>query len=111
MSAAHGGLCRFGNFEKFFYLYVTIEGSARPKRHVQLYRPEQERCSLTDAMPDTDAIAIIKRYPYLMTGRSFRNHYETPTVRCGNEPRRLNLVTTRPKEAMHNGLRPLYNDG
>lgn len=68
MSAAHGRLCQFGNLENFCYLYVTIEGSARPKRHVQLYRPEQERCSSTDAMPDTDTITIIKRYPYPMTG-------------------------------------------
>jgi len=111
MSAAQGRLCRFGNLENFCYLYVTIEGSASPKRHVQLYRPEQERCSPTDAMPDIDTITIIKRYPYLMTGRSFRNHYETPAVRCDNEPRRLDPVTTRPKEAMLNGLRPLYNDG
>lgn len=62
MSAANGGLCRFGNFENFCYLYVTIEGSARPKRHVRLYRPEQERCSLTDAMPDIDTVTIITRY-------------------------------------------------
>ena len=111
MSAAHGRLCQFGNLENFCYLYVTIEGSVSPKRHVQLYSPEQERCSPTDAMPDIDAITIIKRSPDLIIGRSFRNHYETPAVRCGNEPRRLNPVTTRPKEAMLNGLRPLYNDG
>jgi len=56
MSAADGRLCRFGNLGKFCYLYVTIEGIARPKRHVQLYRPEQERCSPTDAMPDVDTL-------------------------------------------------------
>ena len=83
MSAADGRLCRFGNLGKFCYLYVTIEGSARPKRHVQLYRPEQERCSSTDAMPDTDAITIIKRYPYQKTGLRIRNHYEEPAVECG----------------------------
>ena len=62
MSAAHGRLCRFGNLGKFCYLYVTIEGNARPKRHVQLYRQEQERCSPTDAMPDIDTVTIITRY-------------------------------------------------
>ena len=62
MSAADGRLCRFGNLGKFCYLYVTIEGIARPKRHVQLYRPEQERCSPTDAMPDIDTVTLITRY-------------------------------------------------
>ena len=83
MSAAHGRLCRFDNLENFCYLYVTIEGSARPKRHVQFYRPEQERCSPTDAMPDTDTITIIKRYPDQKTGLRIRNHYEKPAVECG----------------------------
>lgn len=57
-----GNLCGFGILKKFCYLYVTIDGSARPKRYVQLYRPEQERCSLTDAMPDIDTVTIITRY-------------------------------------------------
>ncbi len=83
MSAAHGKLCRFGNLENFCYLYVTIEGSARPKRHVQLYRLEQERCSLTDAMPDIDTVTIITRYLIRKTGLRIRNHYEKPAVECG----------------------------
>ena len=83
MSTADGRLCRFGNLGKFCYLYVTIEGSARLKRHVQLYRLEQERCSPTDAMPDIDTITIIRRYPYQKTGLRIRNHYEEPAVECG----------------------------
>lgn len=83
MSTADRRLCRLGNLENFCYLYVTIGGSASPKRHVQLYRPEQERCSPTDAMPDIDTITIIKRYPYQKSGLRIRNHYEEPAVECG----------------------------
>ncbi len=110
MSAADGRLCRFGNLGKFCYLYVTIEGSARPKRHVQLYRPEQERCSLTDAMPDIDTVTIKRGTSIRKTGTLFPASLWRTCCWMRNEPQRFNPISTRTKEAMLNGLNA-WNNG
>lgn len=75
-------LCRFGILKKISYLYVAIESHAYRKRHVQLYSPEMERCSRTDASPDI-AQRKEKEVPQERPEKSFRHHYEEPAVECG----------------------------
>ena len=79
MGVADGYLCRFGILKNFSYLYVAIESLAYRKRHVQLYSPEMERCSPTDAKPDI-AQRKEKEVPQERPENCIRHHYEEPAV-------------------------------
>lgn len=68
--------------QKFFVSLCSDWEPAYRKRHVQLYSPEMERCSRTDASPDI-AQRKEKEVPQERPEHNSRHHYEEPAVECG----------------------------